>query len=221
MLGKEGLAGVYKMNEHPAAPLPPSRLSEIEKSQYDDIPIDAWHKDMVPVVCVLMLSDTSTMEGGETAIKTGDGSIIKARGANLGGCCLMQGGYTEHSALRATNAAERVSMVTSYCFAEPDADDCCTTLKSCDPVNDDMSMLLNIFMEYKLARLRDRCQSAIDKLHQSKGDGKLLTKDDVEPWVKEQITFLKHSAWELCERIPNYRHKDMPEGALRVYLSDV
>ena len=221
MLGKEGLPGVYNMNEIPASPLPPSRLSEIEKSQYDDIPIDAWHKDMVPVVCVLMLSDTSTMDGGETAIKTGDGSILKARGANLGGCVLMQGGYTEHSALRARNAAERVSMVTSYCFADPDADDCCTTLKSCDPVNDDMPVLWNVFLEYKLTRMRDRCQSAIEKLQQTKGDGMQLTKDDIEPWVKEQISFLKHSSWELCERVPNYLHQDIPDEMLVDYLSDV
>lgn len=221
MLGKEGLPGVYKMNEYPAAPLPPSRLSEIEKCEYDDVPIDAWHKDMVPVVCVLMLSDTSTMEGGETAIRTGDGSILKARGANIGGCVLMQGGLTEHSALRATNASERVSMVTSYGFADPDADDYCTTLKSCDPANDNIPRLLNTFMEYKLERLRDRCQNAIDAMKQNKANGKMLTKEEVEPWVKEQITFLKHSAWEVCERVPNHRHKDMPEGALKNYLSDV
>ncbi|KAL1301526.1 hypothetical protein AAFC00_005768 [Neodothiora populina] len=221
MLGKEGIPGVYKMNEFPAEPLPPSRLSEIEKSEYDDIPIDAWHKDMVPVVCVLMLSDTSTMEGGETAIRTGDGSILKARGANIGGCVLMQGGLTEHSALRATNAAERVSMVTSYGFADPDADDSSMSLKSCDPVHDDMPELMNTFLEYKLERLRDRCQSAINKIRQNKGNGQLMTRDDIEPWVKEQITFLKHSSWELCERIPNYRHMDIPEGALQSYLNDV
>lgn len=221
MLGKEGLAGVYKMNENPAAPLPPARLSEIQRSEYDDIPVDAWHKDMVPVVCVVMLSDTSTMEGGETAIRRGDGSIVKARGASMGGCVLMQGGLTEHSALRATNAAERVSMVTSYCFADADADDSCTTLKSCDPVNDDMPVLQSIFLEYKLARLRDRCQSAMENLRQRRGNGELLSREDVEPWVKDQITFLKQSSWELFERVPNYRNKDIPDGVLQSYLSDV
>ena len=61
----------------------------------------------------MMLSDTSTMDGGETAIRMGNGQIIKARGANPGGAVLMQGGNLEHSALRASNCAERVSMVTS------------------------------------------------------------------------------------------------------------
>ena len=77
------------------------------------MPIDGWHKDQVPVVCVLMLSDISNMEGGETAIKTGNGSLVKARGANFGGAVLMQGGNLEHAALRASNCSERVSMVTS------------------------------------------------------------------------------------------------------------
>lgn len=53
-LGAEGMAGVYKITEEPAQPLP-----EVEKSEYDLVPIDAWHTDQTPVVLVLMLSDTS------------------------------------------------------------------------------------------------------------------------------------------------------------------
>ncbi|ENH72292.1 hypothetical protein FOC1_g10004530 [Fusarium oxysporum f. sp. cubense race 1] len=107
-LGEGGTAGVYKYNEIPAKPQPPSKAATgISKSQWDDVPIDGWHKDQVPVVCVVMLSDISNMQGGETAIKTGQGNLIKARGANLGGAVLMQGGNLEHAALRASNCSER------------------------------------------------------------------------------------------------------------------
>lgn len=123
-LGEGGTAGVDGYNEIPAKPLPPTEAATgIPKSAWDDIPIDGWHKEQVPVVCVVMLSDISNMEGGETVIRTGNGKQIKARGANLGGAVLMQGGNLEHAALRASNCSERVSMVTSYSFADPDLDD--------------------------------------------------------------------------------------------------
>lgn len=221
-LGSEGLAGVYKYTEIPAKPLPHSEIAaKIAQSEFDNIPVDSWHKDQVPVVCVLMLSDTSTMEGGETAIKKGDGTTLKARGARIGGAVLMQGGHTEHSALRATNCPERVSMVTSYCFADPDADDSRTSLKSVDHYNDDLPTMWNIHMEYKLMRLRGRIDQAVERIKQQRAAGQIPTQEEVEPWIKEQITFLKQSSWEMFERAPNYLNKEIPDGALREYLNDV
>lgn len=46
----------------------------------DDEPIVDWHTDSYPFVCVTMLSDCTQMLGGETALRTGDGSIRKVRG---------------------------------------------------------------------------------------------------------------------------------------------
>jgi hypothetical protein len=43
-------------------------------------PVVDWHSDSYPFVCVLMLSDTDGMVGGETALKTGSGDIMKVRG---------------------------------------------------------------------------------------------------------------------------------------------
>lgn len=221
-LGAEGVAGVYKYTEVPAKPLPSSEsAAAIAKSEYDNVPIDAWHKDQVPVVCVLMLSDTSTMEGGETAIKTGDGSIVKSRGASMGGAVLMQGGHTEHAAMRATNCPERVSMVTSYCFADPDADDSRTSLKSVDIFNDNMPTLYNIYLDYKLKRLRGRIDLAIERIQLQRAAGNFPQREHVDPWIKEQITFLKQSSWELFERHPKYGANEIPEGLLKDYLNDV
>ena len=221
-LGAEGLAGIYKYPEIPARPLSPSQgQSVVSKSAYDDIPIDAWHKDEVPVVCVLMLSDTSTMEGGETAIRTGDGGLIKSRGASMGGALLMQGGHTDHAALRATNCAERVSMVTSYAFACPDADDSRTSLKSADPIGDSMPTMWNVFLEYKLKRLRGRIDLAIERAQQQRWAGTSPQRDELEPWIKEQISFLRLTSWELFERHPTYGANEIPDGVLKNYLNDV
>lgn len=46
----------------------------------DDKPIVGWHTDSYPFVCVLMMSDCTDMVGGETALRTGNGQVIRVRG---------------------------------------------------------------------------------------------------------------------------------------------
>ncbi|EXJ67946.1 uncharacterized protein A1O5_08560 [Cladophialophora psammophila CBS 110553] len=214
-LGPDGLAGVYKLTE---IPLPPQSPSELKKSEYDNVPIDSWHKDQVPVVCVVMLSDTSAMQGGETAIRTGDGSIVKVKSPTIGGAVIMQGGCTEHAALRATNVPERISMVTSYTFADPNLDDRYSSLRSVDPANDDIPLMCNLFLQEKLIRLRGRIDLVLAGLAEKESSGGMIEREEVERWVKEQTDFLRRSAWEMFERIPSFLHKDAPEEIIRRYL---
>lgn len=49
----------------------------------DDKPVVGWHTDSYPFVCVLMLSDCTDMVGGETALRTADGNVIKVRGPDM------------------------------------------------------------------------------------------------------------------------------------------
>lgn len=49
----------------------------------DDKPVVGWHTDSYPFVCVLMLSDCANMVGGETALRTGNGDILKVRGPQM------------------------------------------------------------------------------------------------------------------------------------------
>lgn len=49
----------------------------------DDNPIVDWHTDSYPFVCVLMLSECTNMIGGETALRTGTGEIMKVRGPQM------------------------------------------------------------------------------------------------------------------------------------------
>jgi len=49
-------------------------------SEDDEEAIVGWHRDSYPFVCVLMMSDTTGMVGGETALRTGTGEIKKVRG---------------------------------------------------------------------------------------------------------------------------------------------
>ena len=49
----------------------------------DDKPVVEWHTDSYPFVCVLMLSDCTNMVGGETALQTRTGDIMKVRGPEM------------------------------------------------------------------------------------------------------------------------------------------
>ena len=49
----------------------------------DEKPIVDWHTDSYPFVCVTMLSDCTHMIGGETALRTGTGGILKVRGPQM------------------------------------------------------------------------------------------------------------------------------------------
>lgn len=217
-LGADGIDGVYRLGEYPTQPLPVA--ASIPTSEYDNAFIDSWHKDTTPVVLVLMLSDTSTMVGGETAIRTGDGKIIKTRGATIGGAVMMAGAYLDHAALRASNCAERLSLVNSYAYADPDADDSGTTLRSVNMGFDNIPYVKNTFLDLKLRRLRDRCDLALARVQERRAEGEMPSQEECEEWIRDQIRLLKHTGWELFERIPNHLAKEMPEDALDKYLSD-
>ena len=49
----------------------------------DDKPVVGWHNDSYPFVCVTMLSDCTNMVGGETALRTADGNVMKVRGPEM------------------------------------------------------------------------------------------------------------------------------------------
>ena len=49
----------------------------------DDKPVVGWHTDSFPFVCVTMLSDCTNMVGGEIALRTGTGDVMKVRGPQM------------------------------------------------------------------------------------------------------------------------------------------
>ncbi|KAG2413332.1 hypothetical protein HFD88_002521 [Aspergillus terreus] len=67
----------------------------------DETAAFAWNYDSLPFVCVTMLSDCTGMVGGETALKTATGEIMKVRGPAMGTAVVMQGRYIEHRAPKA------------------------------------------------------------------------------------------------------------------------
>lgn len=57
--------------------------SEVEKTGDENLSVTKWHYDSYPFVCVVMMSDASEMMGGETALKSGTGEILKVRGPQM------------------------------------------------------------------------------------------------------------------------------------------
>ncbi|CUM64983.1 uncharacterized protein PRCAT00002601001 [Priceomyces carsonii] len=87
----------------------------------EEIPaIVGWHYDSYPFVCVLMLSDTSEMIGGETSLRMGDrGKVAIVPGPQSGSAAVLQGRLIEHIAPSPMGMTERITMVTSYRAKDP------------------------------------------------------------------------------------------------------
>ncbi|KAK6459590.1 uncharacterized protein RJT20DRAFT_5154 [Scheffersomyces xylosifermentans] len=92
-------------------------------SNGDDIPaVVGWHHDSYPFVCVLMLSDTTNMIGGETSLRMGGehkGKVVSVPGPKSGSAAVLQGRLIEHIAPVPLGMSERITMVTSYRAKDP------------------------------------------------------------------------------------------------------
>jgi hypothetical protein len=62
------------------------KLKALKKAQLEpgeDEAVLDWHSDSYPFVCVTMLSDCTDMVGGETALRKGNGGVVKVRGPQM------------------------------------------------------------------------------------------------------------------------------------------
>lgn len=180
----------------------------------DDKPIVDWHTDSYPFVCVTMLSDCTSMIGGETALRTGNGGVFKIRGPQMvsrveplsiqvstdapQGCAIvLQGRYIEHQALRALGATERITMVTSFrprCPTLPD-DTVLTTVRAIS----NLSELYFQFSEYRLEILEERIRDKLKTLRENKSSGKKLNTLSLKKFLKDQEDFLAHMNKEIID----------------------
>ncbi len=78
---------------------------------------EQWHTDTMPFVVVMMLSDPTGMEGGETVIRTGDGREIDVKYTKAGQITVLHGQSVPHSVRLAKNMG-RITMVTSAILDE-------------------------------------------------------------------------------------------------------
>ncbi|KAF5002991.1 hypothetical protein FDECE_10465 [Fusarium decemcellulare] len=188
------------------SPLQSDREKKIDEKKYikpvaqvenKNDAIVSWHNDSYPFVCVTMLSDCTNMVGGETALKTSDGNVIKVRGPQMGYAVLLQGRYIDHQALRALGGSERVSMVTSFRARSPMIRDD-TVLKLVRPISN-IDELYNEYAQYRFKMLEDRFRARREILDQSIQRKSTFNVQDVRAFIQEQKAFLEQMEEQVLE----------------------
>ncbi|KAG5355808.1 hypothetical protein CJU89_5520 [Yarrowia sp. B02] len=159
----------------------------------DTKPVVGWHNDSYPFVCVLMVSDTNNMVGGETVIQKGSGEMVKVADPKMGHATILQGGYILHMASRPAELdRERITLVTS--FRPRDAmikdDSVLTTVK---PISDKQE-LFKQWMSYRADVLSKRFQ----KMHEGLESGE-LGNDEVMKLFEEQEQWIAHTLMQMGE----------------------
>ncbi|KAJ5081571.1 hypothetical protein NUU61_009835 [Penicillium alfredii] len=163
----------------------------------NDPPAFAWHYDSFPFVCVTMLSDCTGMVGGETAIRTPSGEILKIRGPAMGTAVVMQGRYIEHQALKAMGGRERISMVTAFRAKSPLIRDE-TVLTGSRPISN-WSELYTQYTEYRLELLEERIRTKLKAEKHRDLAKRPFNIPDMQRFLNEQKLFLEDMVSELIE----------------------
>lgn len=179
----------------------------------DNKPIVGWHKDSYPFVCVLMMSDCTNMVGGETALRTANGDILKVRGPSMGCAVVMQGRYITHQALRALGTKERITAVTSLRPRSP-------MLKDDSKLNtvrgiSDLSELYNQYAEYRLEILEERIRQQRKDMTARRLAGKKFDTIGHKQFLELSMDFLEQTDTELVEDslvVPGHQDElDIPD----------
>ncbi|KAI1333203.1 hypothetical protein F5Y16DRAFT_6247 [Xylariaceae sp. FL0255] len=176
-------------------------------------PILGWHKDSYPFVCVTMLSDCTGMIGGETALRTGNGDVMKVRGPQMGCAVVMQGRYIEHSALAALGSTERITMVTSLRPRNPLVRDE-TVLETVRPISV-ISDLYNQFAEYRFEILEARLRMQLKDIRDMMATGRGIPTAKLKAFIQEQEQFLAHMDKEIVEDDKVVRDMILQDGIVQ------
>jgi hypothetical protein len=167
-------------------------------SSDDDKPIVGWHTDSYPFVCVLMMSDCTNMVGGETALRTANGDVIRVRGPAEGCAVILQGRYITHQALRALGARERITAVTSWRPRSPFVKDD-SVLRTVRPVSD-LTQLYPDFAEYRLEIMEQRMCRAREEIRARREAGMEFDTLGHKAFLQESAAFLAHTDHELVAK---------------------
>lgn len=186
------------ITENLPPPDPPSAQLEDAVEQEDGADLEglvsAWHHDSYPWVCVLMLSDPVTMSGGETALRKGDGGIVKMRQPGMGYAVMMQGSLVSHAALRTLGSGERVTFVVSMRPRDPTLEDT-STLRTVKPISN-VDELFRQWTEYRLDVLAQRAARARELLQVEGRPAREIHRLTKE-WVAMQIKYLQTTVDEM------------------------
>ncbi|KAI8243592.1 hypothetical protein K4K57_004051 [Colletotrichum sp. SAR 10_99] len=180
----------------------------------DNTSVTKWHYDAFPFVCVVMMSDATNMLGGETALKTGTGEVLKVRGPQMvsktsqclkdsplmllkGYAVILQGRYVEHQALAAIGGAERITMITSFRPRDPCVKDD-SVLTSIRPISD-LSELYYQWTKYRAQVVKARIEGMLRILEENHDAGRQTDVKGIKRFLKQNEEYLSITNAEVVE----------------------
>jgi hypothetical protein len=137
------------------------------------------------------------MEGGETAIRTGSGKVIKARGPSLGTAVVMQGRYVDHQATAAFGGHERISMVTSFRPRDIHTKDE-SVLRGVKNISH-ISTLYYQYSGYKLENLEDRVREQGRLIRKRQRANAAFDVKQMRAWAEKEKAYLDNLLNEIQE----------------------
>ncbi|CCH41203.1 hypothetical protein BN7_740 [Wickerhamomyces ciferrii] len=176
---------------------------DIAATQDEDkvIGITPWHFDSPQFVCVLMLSDTSKMIGGETSLVKGDGEIARVEGPKQGWANVLQGRIIKHIAPRpAGEYSERITQVSSFRPVDPLLDNCVmTTVKPGQYVASRYNEYYKDWMNYRLEVLSKRIDILKKNITASIDKGESFDQISTINFMQNKIVNYAEHTWQEFE----------------------
>lgn len=184
---------------------PDSKILEQSEDEYDD-PNDmpailSWHFDSPQFVCVLMLSPTDNMIGGETSLITGDGKVAKVENPKRGWANVLQGRILKHVAPKPRgDYDERITQVCSYRPKDPMLDRCVsTTIKPSQLAGTRYNEFYKDWMNYRLDVLTERIQILKNKINTKIDKGELFDQIETINFIHDNIVEYAEHTWQEFE----------------------
>ncbi|KAH0345228.1 hypothetical protein KCU81_g4531, partial [Aureobasidium melanogenum] len=169
-----------------------------EEEAYDPLSgssVIPWHVDSYPYVCIIMLSDTTHMKGGETYISGKDIQAVK--GPSLGTAVVLQGGQVKHLAARTFGSAERITTITSFRAVEVGRfdDSRLANLRAYD----NLSELYSQWSVYRLRKMRDEIDAALVEIDKTTQAGHTFVHQKTESLCEELSRYAKRTARQMVD----------------------
>ncbi|KAJ5641228.1 hypothetical protein N7490_005228 [Penicillium lividum] len=177
----------------------------------DEASIIPWHYDSYPYVCVVMLSETDGMVGGETYIKKGNGEAQKVEGPQIGHAVMLQGGEVQHLAARAKGVKERISTITSYRSRMANVYDS-SYITNIRPYAD-LGSLYPEWTRYRLRKLRDEITHYLDKAGDVSSSS--FQREELQSIITQQIEYLHRTSRQMVS--PEYQQQVLKKYGKAAY----
>ncbi|KAK6005945.1 hypothetical protein QM012_007587 [Aureobasidium pullulans] len=177
---------------------PDHRVIELSEEERNADPLKSgsiipWHFDSYPYACIIMLSHTDGMVGGETFIKCGDGTITKVEGPKYGCAYIIQGGILEHLASRAKGVKERIASVASLRANVDGFYDISFTTNTRPMTNTED--LHREWAEYRLGILKKEIEATLEKVRNNQ-----ISTEEFHAFGKRQVNYMQQTYRQMVSR---------------------